>query len=267
MLALQGVPLTALAIEPGLEQRPRPNVPAQQPLPSSAQAALSMSIMASRPTAPAAPAPLVALPAPTPVPASPRPRIGLQVGHWKINELPDELAQLRTASGAHVAGYAEPEVNRDIALRVAELLAREGVLVDVLPATVPPGYHADAFISLHCDGSLNPVTRGYKLATPWYTSAASQLLLDAVSEEYGITTGMPLTYNITVDMRGYYAFGYHEHSIDSATPAVIVEMGYLTNAADRELLVGSPDLIAEGLAHGILRYLDGPRATGARAQQ
>jgi N-acetylmuramoyl-L-alanine amidase len=58
-------------------------------------------------------------------------------------------------------------------------------------------------------------------------------------------------------MRGYYAFNYrrHEHAVAKTTPAVIVEMGFLTNAADRALMLGRPDRVATGIANGITRYL------------
>jgi len=59
-------------------------------------------------------------------------------------------------------------------------------------------------------------------------------------------------------MRGYYAFNYrrYEHAIARITPAVIVEMGFLTNPDDRALLTGHADLLAAGLANGIIRYLN-----------
>ena len=59
-------------------------------------------------------------------------------------------------------------------------------------------------------------------------------------------------------MRGYYAFNYrrYAHSVAKTTPAAIVEMGFLTNPDDRTLLTQSPDLVAIGIANGIIRYLN-----------
>jgi N-acetylmuramoyl-L-alanine amidase len=195
---------------------------------------------------------------PTPRPAGTPLRVGIQVGHWLSNELPDELARLRTSSGAFAAGYTEAEVNLDIARRVAALLERDGIAVDVLPATIPPAYDADVFVSLHADGSSNAGARGFKLATPWRTSRASQHLLDALTAEYAAATGLPQDGAITFNMRGYYAFSYrrHEHAVAKTTPAVIIEMGFLTSAADRALLIGQPDTVAVGIANGIVRYLN-----------
>jgi hypothetical protein len=196
------------------------------------------------------------LPAPTATPVPGPPRVGLQVGHWKSNELPEELERLRTSAGAYAAGVWEWELNYDIARRAEALLLAEGVLVDVLPATVPPGYLADAFVSIHADGSPGSA-RGYKAATPWRTSRASQALLDAIDAEYGAATGLPRDGSITRNMRGYYAFSYrrHQHAIARTTPAVILEMGFLTSAADREVMLGQPDRVARGLVEGVLRYL------------
>ena len=73
-------------------------------------------------------------------------RVGIQAGHWRSQELPDEQAPLRGSSGAFASGYAEVTVSLDIARRVAALLASDGIVVDVLPATVPPGYAADAVL-------------------------------------------------------------------------------------------------------------------------
>ena len=38
-------------------------------------------------------------------------------------------------------------------------------------------------------------------------------------------------------------------------PAVLVEMGFLSNATDRHLLTERPDLFAQGIADGTLEYL------------
>ncbi|MBC8163230.1 MAG: N-acetylmuramoyl-L-alanine amidase [Roseiflexaceae bacterium] len=205
---------------------------------------------------PPTPAPIAAAPAPQPQPSEVR--VGLQVGHWKSNELPDELNRLRTSSGTAAGGVTELQVNLDITNRVAELLRSRGIITDVLPATVPPGYQAAAFISIHADGSPNTKARGFKLATPWRTSRAAQHLQDVMVEEYRKATEMPRDGAITMNMRGYYAFSWrrHTHAVAKTTPSVIVEMGFLTNPTDRAMLTSKQDLIAKGIANGIIRYLN-----------
>lgn len=195
---------------------------------------------------------------PTPRPAGTPIRVGLQVGHWKSNELPDELSRLRGSTGAFAAGHSEASVNLDIAQRVAKLLEKNGIVVDVLPATIPPSYDADAFVSIHADGSQSARARGFKLATPWRASGASQHLLEAITAEYASATGMPKDDAITFNMRGYYAFSYrrHTHAVARTTPAVILEMGFLTSSVDRAIMIGQPDRVAVGIANGIIRYLN-----------
>jgi N-acetylmuramoyl-L-alanine amidase len=187
------------------------------------------------------------------------PRVGIQIGHLRSNELPDELERLRNSTGAYFAGISESTLNGDIAVRVKALLEARGVEVELIPATVPPSYDVDAFVAIHADGIANGVKRGWKLATPWRTSPASQQLLRSVAESYPNATGMPEDVGgVTVNMRGYYAFAWrrHQHAVARTTPALIVEMGFLTSAADREIMIGQPDRVARGIADGILNYLD-----------
>lgn len=194
---------------------------------------------------------------PTPRPADLPARVGLQVGHWKSSELPDELARLRSSTGAVSNGLREVDLNLTIAKRVEKLLITRGLLVDLLPATVSPGYDADVFVTLHADGSTSRTARGYKVATPWRTSAASAALAEALDSAYGKATGLPRDGAITFNMRGYYAFNYrrHVHAVAMTTPSVILEMGFLTSVADRKVLYDRADVVAAGIANGIMAYL------------
>jgi N-acetylmuramoyl-L-alanine amidase len=196
-------------------------------------------------------------PLPSVFPLSPW-RVGIQAGHWKIDELPLELSRLRSSTGARYGRYQEVDANLDIARRVARYLETAGVQVDLLPATVPPGYRADAFVSIHADGAYRPGIRGWKMSTPWRSSEASRMLYDAIAQSYPMFTGFPEDrYGTTYGMRGYYAFSPHRnrHAIDRSTPAVIIETGFVTVAEDRQILFGAPDLAARGIASGIVRFL------------
>jgi hypothetical protein len=197
-------------------------------------------------------------------------RVGIQAGHWKIEELPAELRRLRGSTGARYGSFREVDANLDIARRVAAYLRSAGVQVDLLPATVPPGYRADAFLAIHADGAYRSGARGWKMSTPWRSSEASRMLLDALVNTYPHFTGLPEDrYGTTYNMRGYYAFSPHRfrHAIDSSTPAIIIETGFVTVAADREVLFGAPDTAARGIAAGIVSYLSrhDPLDPGLRA--
>lgn len=227
---------------------------------------------AALPTPRAAPSPanLVA-PTATTAPAPAR-RVGLQVGHWRIEDHPDEQATLRRFSGAYYRGYDEWEINILIAEQVRDRLTAAGVVVELIPATVPVAYAADAFVSIHVDGVTGPqaaTRRGWKLATPFRASAASQALAAAISATYPQITGLPDDpQGPSYDMRAYYAFAYYRyrHSIAPTTPAVLIETGFMTHPADREVLFTQTELIAEGIARGVLHYLanDDPSDLAAR---
>ena len=192
-------------------------------------------------------------------------RVGLQVGHWRSNELPDELQTLRASTGTAAAGIREVQVNLDIAQRAAAYLRAADVEVDLLPATVPPGYRADAFVTIHADGSSSTRLRGFKAATQWREWEAGLALVDALRQEYGKASGLAWDGGrITSGMRGYYAFssGRFRHAIANETPGAILEMGYLTNPADRQLMLTQGDRLARGVAEGILRFLRSKPASG-----
>lgn len=271
LLALTVMLAIAALIMPQLAQGPvplPPQVADARALTTSTPTAATTAAPTTAPTAPPTIVPTAttqptdqptvrptAQPTATPTATTP-PRVGLQIGHWRSNELPDELAELRGNTGAAAGGYTETEINMAIGQRVAALLTAQGFVVDLLPATVPPGYRADAFVALHADGSPTTAANGFKVATPWRTSRAAQQLMESLVAEYAATTALPQDGAITFNMRGYYAFSRRfRHAIDRTTPAVIIEMGFLTNPADRALLTGKPDLLASGIASGITRYL------------
>jgi hypothetical protein len=187
-------------------------------------------------------------------------KVALQVGHWKVEEVPDELHRLRTNTGANGGGKSEWEVNYAIAAAAKDILEEKGMTVELIPATVPEKYWADVFVAVHADGNPDTTKTGYKAAASWrdFTGNADKLV-DFIHEEYGRATGLefePST--ITRNMRGYYAFSWwrYNHAIHPMTTAAILETGFLTTAADRRIIVNQPELSAQGLANGIIRYLE-----------
>ncbi len=187
------------------------------------------------------------------------PKVALQVGHWKLQEMPDEFENLkRTGGGASAGGTTEWEVNLAIAESTAKLLQENGVTVEILPATIPPDYWADALVSIHADGNEDTTVSGYKVAAPrWDRTDNAEVLSSFIEEEYGKTVDLPLDPNVSQNMRGYYAFNWrrYEYSMHPMTVGAIVETGFLTNPSDRTIIVNNPEQAAQGIANGIVAYL------------
>jgi hypothetical protein len=188
-------------------------------------------------------------------------RVGLQAGHWRVEETPSELRGL--GPGASGGGKAEWEVNLDIAERTAALLRASGVEAEIIPSTVPVEYKAHAFLSIHADGDETGARQGYKLGRAVWsaTPEADDRLIAAISNAYATTTRMPLDpVGASRRMTAYYAFNSRRycHAIAPGTPSAILEAGYLTSAVDRQILLRDPDAAARGIATGLLHYLDVP---------
>lgn len=185
-------------------------------------------------------------------------RAGIQAGHWKVQEVPEELQNLRNNTGSTGDGKREVDINLEIANRIADILRAEGVETDVLPTTVPPGYLADVFVSIHADGSEDLSKAGFKFAGPRRDFTGKRdLLTELLVKHYSLQTGLAQDPNVTRNMRGYYSFAWwrYEHAIHPMTPAAIAETGFLSNRGDRKTIVDNPDIPARALADGILEFL------------
>jgi N-acetylmuramoyl-L-alanine amidase len=193
-------------------------------------------------------------PSPTPVPPTPTeehpgmPLVGIVAGHWGNDsgaECPD--------------GATEQQVNLDIARRVTEKLRAKGVWTDLLQEfdSRLTNYRADVLVSLHADScdpiDADPPASGFKVAR----SVASAIpttedrLVTCLIQEYAQATKMTFHENsITPDMTSYHSFS----EVHADTPAAIIETGFLY--LDYDIIVKQPDLPAQGIANGILCFLD-----------
>jgi N-acetylmuramoyl-L-alanine amidase len=175
-------------------------------------------------------------------------------------DVPDELRRL--SPGTSAGGWQEWEINLLIARSTKQYLEDAGVEVDLLPSTIPVRYRAHAFVSIHADGDVNGAFHGYKIARPGFSSIPDpdDTFVRTLYDEYGAATGLPRDSDAHISRRMvyYYAFNTrrYEHALDLGTPAAIIETGFLTNAGDRAFLTGRPDLVGQGIANGILRFLD-----------
>lgn len=270
--ALSGVQLGAMRIGPVVGPAADPNyVPAGAPLgmigadpddpndPWSAAAPPGgLIIQTPGPSASPSATRTLRIPVPQNVPTGPR-RVAIQAGHWKSDEAPDELRRLIPQTGALWEGVTEVEINLDIAQRVGVILNSKGIAVDILPTTIPVGYVADAFVALHGDSDGVGVNSGFKMARGNRRGPYEGALLADIKDAYGAATG--LNYDatrITPNMTGYFAFNWSrfQRAVAPHTPAVILEMGYISNDGDRALMLDHADLVADAIATGLVKFLD-----------
>jgi len=189
------------------------------------------------------------------------PTVAIQVGHLDIADLPDELKDLREDTGAEYGSIEEVNVNKTIADLVAEDLKQDHISVTILPAMIPQGFYADAFVAIHADGNADTSRNGYKSAIPLHdlTDKANILKKD-IDQSYLSETGMrpDAPENVTIDMKAYYPFSWwrFNHALSPFTPAMIVETGYISNFSDQEIIVNDPQLPAHAIAGGIETYLN-----------
>ena len=174
--------------------------------------------------------------------------VGLVVGHWG-----HDTGAICSQS---LGGFVEVDINYTIADLTRQYLEVEGVNVDLLKEFDDhlDGYQSNALISIHADTCeyIPELGTGYKIAEAADNKRPEQAarLMACLENRYGSTTGLRLDNRITEDITSYQAIA----EIDTNTPAVIIETGYMNQ--DRDLLTKHPDLVARGIAAGIMCYLN-----------
>jgi len=186
---------------------------------------------------------------PSPTPTKPPKKIGLVAGHWSTNP------RKYDPGAVCPDGLTEVEINLAIAQLVKALLENQGYEVDLLEEfdAALDGYQADALVSIHADSCNVPRASGFKVASVLHSALPEEedSLVKCLREEYQKATGLSFhEHSITYDMTEYHAF----YEIDSQTPGAIIETGFM--AADRQILVDQQDKVAEGIANGIVCFLE-----------
>ena len=105
---------------------------------------------------------------------------------------------------------------------------------------------ADVFISLHVNSATNPSASGNEALTYGPTATVANALAENILEQLTLTTG--LRNRGIVYRPGLYVLA------ETEMPAVLTEMGFISNAYDASLLSESPYLFATGIYRGILKY-------------
>ena len=168
-------------------------------------------------------------------------------------------------TGAEGNGYFEQDITYDIGVRLAALLGRnpefEVKLSRPSPNTVlgtsnsssltarvrdANSWGADVFISLHTNASERSSATGAEALIYSDESPVSPELAEDILEELTLSTG--LRNRGVIERPGLYVLRR------TNMPAVLVEMGFISNPEDAELMVDSPELFARGIYRGILKY-------------
>jgi N-acetylmuramoyl-L-alanine amidase len=168
-------------------------------------------------------------------------------------------------TGAVGNGYFEQDITYDIGKRLFALLSQNPNFTPRLSrptADTVLGFSnssslqvrvneanewgADVFISLHTNASDNANASGaevliYSLDLPIPRELGTDIL-----EELTSATG--LRNRGLKERPGLYVLRR------TAMPALLVEMGFITNSTDADLMVNSPELFARGIYRGILKY-------------
>lgn len=186
------------------------------------------------------------------------PRIGVQIGHLRAEDQPDELANFRFNFGGHANGVNEVDINTAIGHAVAAELAQHGVLVDVLPAAIPAGYRADAVVAIHADSTTDPTRRGYKSAHFAPARNPHEAILKVEIDRQFLYTANRFNddHNVSGNMLHYYAFDHRSffHAVDPRTPALLIETGYISHPEELRFLQDERT-VAVLISNGIMSYL------------
>ena len=104
---------------------------------------------------------------------------------------------------------------------------------------------ADYFISIHTNASGNPDASGteaFAYSRPSRAFALGEDIVAGISAATGLRNrGMKVRPGLYVLRR-------------TAMPAVLVELGFISNPSDAALMNSRPDLFARGIYNGILQY-------------
>lgn len=169
-------------------------------------------------------------------------------------------------AGAEGFGYREQDINYAVGTRLAELLEQDdrfSVKVSRNSPTASLGtsnatslaarvnmandWGADYFISIHSNASTNPAQNGTEVYVYREPSVAAELAEDVLE---GIVERMGTRDNGVRVNSALYVLRRTQ------MPAILVELGYITNAEDVRKMTEDPWGFAQGIYNGILDYFD-----------
>ena len=167
-------------------------------------------------------------------------------------------------AGATGNGLLEQDINYQVGVYLADLLNSdsrfEARLSRPTPTTVlgtnnatslrervqmANSWPADYFISIHCNSNPNPAINGTEIYLYQYGTQAEWLAQRIMA---GITSAVGTRNNGIRLNQGLYVLRRTQ------MPALLIELGYLTNISDAEKLENNQYQFAYGIYQGILQY-------------
>ena len=155
-------------------------------------------------------------------------------------------------------GPSEKHITLDTAMRIRDLLTRQGVTViltregDTYPSLddrveLANRVRPDLFISIHADSAPNPNARGYTVYAARGASARSLAAAQHLHQSLQ---------SAGIASRGIDRANFRVVSA-TASPALLVELGFLSNASEARLLGAAEyrQRLAEAIARGIAASL------------
>jgi len=167
-------------------------------------------------------------------------------------------------AGAEGNGYREQDLVYEIGVRLGAILRGYGLEVRLSRPTPTTqlgtsnatslaarttdanNWGADYFISLHANASEITSASG---------SEAFVYRLDSTADGLAEEILTYLNYMTGLQNRGVFARPSLYVLRRTTMSAVLVELGFITNAYDADLMRTQPELFARGVAYGILSYL------------
>ena len=170
-------------------------------------------------------------------------------------------------TGAEGNGYYEQDITYEIGRRLYSYLSENPNFTPRLSRPTPDtilgrdnnssvtervrqanAWGADIFVSLHTNASTNPAANGAEVLIYDRSATEAYNLAEDILDEMTLVTG--LRNRGIIERPGLYVLRR------TRMPAVLVEMGFISNRYDAELMAYSPELFAEGIYRGILEYYD-----------
>lgn len=156
----------------------------------------------------------------------------------------------RPDAGASGNGYRESDLAWELGVRVQRYLIDAGCeapfmqsnsLEDIV--TTANESNADLFVSIHMNGFTNPSANGVEVFSGGSikSNTAAVCVLNQLVAATGVTNRGVKTDSLYVTR-------------NTSMPAILVEVGFITNASDCDFVVNHYDEIAAAIARGVTDY-------------